>query len=79
MVVCENSTNFYAVLSISRDVAYAHEPVGFLQGDSPRSKEPHWILGKKHLPQNEEALKRDIISRLWFSYRKGFVQIGDSG
>uniref|UniRef100_A0A0A9XHU7 Cysteine protease n=1 Tax=Lygus hesperus TaxID=30085 RepID=A0A0A9XHU7_LYGHE len=59
--------------------AYAHEPVGFLQGDSPRSKEPHWILGKKHLPQNEEALKRDIISRLWFSYRKGFVQIGDSG
>lgn len=28
---------------------------------------------------SEDALKRDIISRLWFSYRKGFVQIGDSG
>ncbi|BES89406.1 Peptidase family C54 [Nesidiocoris tenuis] len=59
--------------------AYSHE-TGFLgQSDSNRSREPHWILGKKHLPQNEEALKKDIASRLWFSYRKGFVQIGDSG
>ena len=25
-----------------------------------------------------EAIRKDIKSRLWFSYRKGFVAIGDS-
>lgn len=26
-----------------------------------------------------ELIRQDIQSRLWFSYRKGFVPIGDSG
>jgi len=26
-----------------------------------------------------EDIRRDIRSRLWFSYRKGFVPIGDTG
>ena len=26
-----------------------------------------------------EEIRRDIRSRLWFSYRKGFVSIGDTG
>lgn len=25
------------------------------------------------------AIRKDITSRLWFTYRKGFVPIGDSG
>lgn len=26
-----------------------------------------------------EEIRKDIRSRLWFSYRKGFVSIGDTG
>lgn len=26
-----------------------------------------------------DSIRNDIRSRLWFSYRKGFVPIGDSG
>ncbi|XP_054282504.1 cysteine protease ATG4B-like [Macrosteles quadrilineatus] len=48
--------------------------------DIPRTKEPVWILGKQYNAINDlEEIRRDIHSRLWFSYRKGFVQIGDSG
>lgn len=59
--------------------AYSHESCFLGQSASVRSKEPYWILGVEYPPENEDALKKDILSRLWFSYRKGFVPIGDSG
>ncbi|XP_065207751.1 cysteine protease ATG4B [Planococcus citri] len=48
--------------------------------DIPHTKDPVWILGKKYNAIKElEEIRRDIRSRLWFSYRKGFVSIGDTG
>lgn len=48
--------------------------------DIPRTKDPVWILGKKYDALKElEEIRKDIRSRLWFSYRKGFVPIGDTG
>lgn len=48
--------------------------------DIPRTKEPVWILGKRYNAMTEvEEIRQDMRSRLWFSYRKGFVPIGDSG
>lgn len=39
-----------------------------------------WILGRKYFSQSDfHLLKREIRSRLWFSYRKDFPAIGDSG
>lgn len=42
-------------------------------------REPIWILGKRYLRHEMEDMKHDIRSRLWFTYRKGFKPIGDSG
>lgn len=39
-----------------------------------------WILGRKYnLRQDEEEIRKDIRSRLWISYRRGFQRIGGSG
>lgn len=39
-----------------------------------------WILGKKFNTKTDlSALKRQVRSRIWFSYRKDFCAIGDSG
>ncbi|XP_046676388.1 cysteine protease ATG4B-like [Homalodisca vitripennis] len=57
-----------------------HEARGLDTEDIPHTKEPVWILGRQYNAINDlEEIRRDIQSRLWFSYRKGFVQIGDSG
>ncbi|XKL61028.1 hypothetical protein PGB90_008085 [Kerria lacca] len=48
--------------------------------DIPQTKDPVWILGKKYNALKElEEIRKDIRSRLWFSYRKGFIAIGDTG
>lgn len=48
--------------------------------DIPRTQEPVWILGKKYNAIKElDAIRRDILSKLWFTYRKGFVPIGGFG
>ncbi|XP_067007161.2 cysteine protease ATG4B [Anabrus simplex] len=48
--------------------------------DIPQTKETIWILGKAYLaPHSVEIIRRDIRSKLWFTYRKNFVQIGDTG
>ncbi|XP_034196057.1 autophagy-related 4a isoform X1 [Osmia lignaria lignaria] len=45
--------------------------------DIPQTDEPVWILGKKYSAIKElDAIRRDIRSKLWFTYRKGFVPIG---
>ncbi|KAF5305695.1 hypothetical protein FQA39_LY09184 [Lamprigera yunnana] len=45
------------------------------------TKDPVWILGKKYNAQKElNTIRHDILTRLWFTYRKSFVPIGgDNG
>jgi len=44
------------------------------------SNEEAWIMGRKYYTQSDfHILKREIRSRLWFSYRKDFPPIGESG
>ncbi|XP_014249593.1 cysteine protease ATG4B-like isoform X2 [Cimex lectularius] len=48
--------------------------------DIPQTNEPVWILGKKYNTVHDiELIRSDIRSRLWFTYRKNFIPIGDSG
>ncbi|XP_038209168.1 cysteine protease ATG4B [Zerene cesonia] len=48
--------------------------------DIPKTKENVWILGKKYSAvQDLDRIRRDITSILWFTYRKGFIPIGDEG
>ncbi|XP_050306741.1 cysteine protease ATG4B [Anthonomus grandis grandis] len=52
----------------------AHDP-----DDIPQTTEPLWILGKRYTPINEtNSIRQDIVSKLWFTYRKDFVAIGGS-
>ncbi|XP_043604777.1 cysteine protease ATG4B isoform X4 [Bombus pyrosoma] len=45
--------------------------------DIPQTDEPVWILGKKYNAIRElDIIRRDIRSKLWFTYRKNFVPIG---
>ncbi|XP_050528847.1 cysteine protease ATG4B-like [Daktulosphaira vitifoliae] len=47
--------------------------------DIPQTVEPVWILGKKYSAIIDiQQIRNDIQSRLWFTYRKGFLQIGNS-
>lgn len=42
-----------------------------------QTKDPVWILGKKYNAVKQLTLiRQDILTRLWFTYRKGFVPIG---
>ncbi|XP_073987538.1 cysteine protease ATG4B-like [Rhodnius prolixus] len=61
--------------------AYLAQESGHLEPDDiPHTREPVWILGKKYSAIHDiDSIRNDIRSRLWFSYRKGFVPIGDSG
>lgn len=45
--------------------------------DIPQTTEPLWLLGKKYNTLEEtNAIRQDIVSKLWFTYRKDFVPIG---
>ncbi|XP_076279862.1 cysteine protease ATG4B-like isoform X1 [Lasioglossum baleicum] len=47
--------------------------------DIPQTDEPVWVLGKKYNAIKElDTIRRDIRSKLWFTYRKNFVPIGES-
>lgn len=47
--------------------------------DIPQTVDPVWILGKKYSTIIDlQLIRNDIQSRLWFTYRKGFVQIGNT-
>ncbi|KAK3853654.1 hypothetical protein Pcinc_039814 [Petrolisthes cinctipes] len=48
--------------------------------DFPKSDEPVWILGKQYSTQTElTALRSDVQSRIWLTYRRNFPAISDSG
>ncbi|XP_065347077.1 cysteine protease ATG4B [Cloeon dipterum] len=62
------------------DAYLTHESLQCEPDDIPCTSDPVWILGKKYDANKElAAIRKDITSRLWFTYRKGFVPIGDSG
>ncbi|XP_043497461.1 cysteine protease ATG4B isoform X1 [Polistes fuscatus] len=45
--------------------------------DIPQTDQPVWILGKKYHAKTElEEIRKDILSKLWFTYRRGFIPIG---
>ncbi|XP_053977745.1 cysteine protease ATG4B isoform X2 [Hylaeus anthracinus] len=45
--------------------------------DIPQTDEPVWVLGRKYNAIRElDAIRSDIRSKLWFTYRKGFPSIG---
>ncbi|KAI4488764.1 hypothetical protein M0802_011274 [Mischocyttarus mexicanus] len=45
--------------------------------DIPQTDQPVWILGKKyHAIIELEEIRKDILSKLWFTYRRGFIPIG---
>lgn len=44
------------------------------------SRGPVWILGRRYSGRGEEEeLRKDVQSRLWFTYRRGFGPIGGTG
>ncbi|CAG9771796.1 unnamed protein product [Ceutorhynchus assimilis] len=59
---------FEAVLDASQD-----------PDDIPQTEDPLWILGKKYNAIREtNAIRQDIVSKLWITYRRDFVPIGGS-
>lgn len=61
--------------------AYLTQEAGHLDPDDiPHTKDPVWVLGKKYRAIDDlEIIRKDIRSKFWFTYRRGFVQIGDTG
>lgn len=48
--------------------------------ETSQSNDEVWLLGRKYFSQTDfNILRREVRSRLWFSYRKEFPPIGDSG
>ncbi|KAG4074005.1 hypothetical protein HA402_014210 [Bradysia odoriphaga] len=59
--------------------AYLGQDAGILSepDDIPKTNDPVWILGKQYNAIQElETIRRDVQSRLWCTYRRGFVPIG---
>ncbi|KRT81154.1 Peptidase, partial [Oryctes borbonicus] len=64
------------IMDCMYEVYYAHEG-GVEPDDIPKTKEPVWILGKKYNATKDiDKIRRDITSKIWCTYRKGFVPIG---
>jgi len=54
--------------------------IPFTNPDTSQNNEEVWFLGRKYFTQTDfNNLRREVRSRLWFSYRKEFPAIGDSG
>ncbi|XP_055642753.1 cysteine protease ATG4B [Toxorhynchites rutilus septentrionalis] len=60
--------------------AYVGYDIGSVEPDDiPKTDDAVWILGKQYdAIQDLEAIRRDVQSRLWCTYRRGFVAIGSS-
>ncbi|KAL4219919.1 Cysteine protease atg4b [Mactra antiquata] len=62
------------------DVTLTYESGPFLYDDFPKTEEPVHLLGEKYsVLYDLEEIRDDVKSRLWFTYRKGFQQIGGTG
>ncbi|KAK2174130.1 hypothetical protein NP493_826g00032 [Ridgeia piscesae] len=48
--------------------------------DFPKTESPVWILGKTYSTLYDmDDIKRDILTRFWFTYRRNFSPIGGTG
>ncbi|KAK6195607.1 hypothetical protein SNE40_000999 [Patella caerulea] len=48
--------------------------------DFPRTDDPLYILGEKYSTlYDRDELKHDVLSRIWFTYRRNFAAIGGNG
>lgn len=57
-----------------------HDSVHLDPDDIPQTKDSVWILGREYKsPHDLGTIRKDIRSRLWFTYRKNFIPIGDTG
>ncbi|XP_018332804.1 cysteine protease ATG4B isoform X2 [Agrilus planipennis] len=57
------------------DTIYLIEPIE--PDDIPLTSDPVWILGKRYNALEElENIRQDITTRIWCTYRKGFIPIG---
>ncbi|KAK9743572.1 Peptidase family C54 [Popillia japonica] len=64
------------IMDCMYEVYYSHEG-GVEPDDIPKTKEPVWILGHKYNATKDiDKIRRDITSKIWCTYRKGFVPIG---
>ncbi|XP_058453079.1 cysteine protease ATG4B [Malaya genurostris] len=59
---------------------YVGYDIGSVEPDDiPKTDDAVWILGKQYNAiQDLETVRRDVRSRLWCTYRRGFVPIGSS-
>ena len=52
--------------------------IPFNNPDTSQNNEEVWVLGRKYFTQTDfNTLRREVRSRLWFSYRKEFPAIGN--
>lgn len=60
--------------------AYVGIDIGSVEPDDiPKTNETVWILGKHYnAVQDLDLIRSDVLSRLWCTYRRGFVPIGGS-
>ncbi|XP_055598506.1 cysteine protease ATG4B-like [Uranotaenia lowii] len=59
---------------VGYDIGTVAEP-----DDIPKTDEAVWILGRQYnAAQDLESIRKDVQSRLWCTYRRGFVPIGGS-
>ncbi|XP_038111940.1 cysteine protease ATG4B [Culex quinquefasciatus] len=59
---------------VGYDIGSVAEP-----DDIPRTDDTVWILGKQYRAiEDLDQIRRDVQSRLWCTYRRGFVPIGGS-
>lgn len=57
-----------------------YEPGIIEYQDFLATEEPVWLLGKKYNALHDlENLRKDVRTRLWFTYRKNFSPIGGTG
>ncbi|XP_041347603.1 cysteine protease ATG4B-like [Gigantopelta aegis] len=62
------------------DATFTYESGPLQYEEFPRTDEPLHILGERYSTLYDlDDLKLDILSRLWFTYRKNFPPIGGSG
>ncbi|CAH0381366.1 unnamed protein product [Bemisia tabaci] len=76
----KRSSKLSSIMDMMFEAYLTHESGHLEPDDIPKNAQgPVWILGVEYCHRDLEKIRRDVKSRLWFSYRRGFVSIGNSG
>ena len=67
------------VIVLLHYVAHTYEAASLVHiEDFPQDAGPMWILGKEYDSKNDKYhIKKDVQSKLWITYRRGFTPIGE--